>query len=242
MITLGLKEIQVGIAAENGIMPTVLTKIGKVYKGTCKVAQDKSDVSEHFEEDQPAPVARIKVKKIQKISAQIIVETVEQMAQYIGGSVDSDGRYGYNGNELVANRAVKVITKQGLNIAIPNADVEATLNADLSSEGICVFDIEFTPMAVTEGKAYYMEPKPAATVSASTLTFQATGGTQTVTCTSENDIAFAYSDNVSFCNVNISGKIATIVCAENTGSLRTANITLNVDGTTITIAVTQNAA
>lgn len=242
MITLGLKQINTGVAAENGIMPSAsqLSKIGKVYKGTCKIAQDAADVTEHFEEGNPAPVARFKIKKIQKVTAQIIVESVEQMAQFIGGTI-TNGKYGYDGTEVVANRSVQVITKQGLNIEIPNADIEAALNADLSSEGICLFDITFTPMATTSGKAYYMVPKPAATATPASLTFAASGETKTVDVTAENDISFAFSDNVAWCNVSTSGKTATVVCNANDGEQRTATITINVDGSTLIIPVTQSA-
>lgn len=39
LITLGLSQIMVGTAAPDGTMPTAaLTKIGKTYKDTCKMA------------------------------------------------------------------------------------------------------------------------------------------------------------------------------------------------------------
>ena len=37
LITVGLAEIKVGAAASNGVMPTGMTKIGKVYKDSCKI-------------------------------------------------------------------------------------------------------------------------------------------------------------------------------------------------------------
>lgn len=42
LITLGLCEIQVGAAGADGKMPLEMTKIGKTYKDTCKMAQDAS--------------------------------------------------------------------------------------------------------------------------------------------------------------------------------------------------------
>ena len=44
VITIGLARIAVGVAAPNGTMPAELTKIGKVYKDTCKIAQDAAEV------------------------------------------------------------------------------------------------------------------------------------------------------------------------------------------------------
>ena len=56
LITVGLAEIKVGAAAPNGVMPTGMTKIGKVYKDSCKINQEASEVTEHFEEGHAAPV------------------------------------------------------------------------------------------------------------------------------------------------------------------------------------------
>ena len=48
VITIGLAKISVGTASPSGTMPTTLEKIGKVYKDTCKMAQDSAEVTEHF--------------------------------------------------------------------------------------------------------------------------------------------------------------------------------------------------
>ena len=60
VITIGLARIAVGTAAPNGTMPAELIKIGKVYKDTCKIAQDAAEVTEHFEEGKSAPEVRKK--------------------------------------------------------------------------------------------------------------------------------------------------------------------------------------
>ncbi|MCM1165194.1 MAG: hypothetical protein NC110_00265 [Ruminococcus sp.] len=162
VITLGLCEIQVGEAAPNGTMPTALTKIGKTYKDTAKIAQDSSDVTEHYEEGKAAPEVRRKSRKIPTLTFSIMDPSVQALIDYVGGEdVGTDGKpaWGYDGSEVVANRAIRVITEQGFDFDIPNGDIEAVINADLTASGIFLVDFTVTPMAVSSGKALRGTPK-----------------------------------------------------------------------------------
>ena len=156
LITLGLCEIKVGEAAPSGVMPEVLAKIGKTYKDTAKITQDSSDVTEHFEEGKAAPEVRRKSRKIPTLTFSIMDASVQDLIDYVGGEnvgLDSKPVWGYDGNEVVANKAIKVITEQGLDFEIPNGDIEAVINADLTAAGIFLVDFTVTPMAVSSGKA-----------------------------------------------------------------------------------------
>ena len=162
VITLGLCEIQVGEASNSGIMPELLTKIGKTYKDTCKIAQDSADVTEHYEEGKAAPEVRKKQRKMPNLSFSLMDATVQDLVDYVGGSnVGSPDApvWGYDGDEVVANKAIKVVTEQGLDFEIPNGDVEAVINADLSAKGIFLVDFTVTPCAVESGKALRGKPK-----------------------------------------------------------------------------------
>lgn len=162
LITLGLCEIQVGAASAEGTMPTTLAKIGKTYKDTCKIAQDTADVTEHYEEGKAAPEVRKKSRKIPALTFSIMDATVQDLIDYVGGkNVGSDAApaWGYDGDEVVANKAIKVVTEQGLDFEIPNADIEAVINADLTASGIFLVEFTVTPMAVTTGKALRGVPK-----------------------------------------------------------------------------------
>jgi len=152
LITLGLCEIKVGNASTAGIMPTNMTKIGKTYKDTAKISQDAADVTEHFEEGMAAPEVRKKNRKIPKLTFSLMNADPQMLADYVGGTVTS-GAWGYNGDEIVENKAILVETEQGLDFEIPNADIEAVINADMSAKGIFLVDFTVTPMAVTSGKA-----------------------------------------------------------------------------------------
>lgn len=162
LITLGLAQIKVGEAAKTGTMPTALTKIGKTYKDTCKIAQDAADVTEHFEEGMAAPEVRKKARKIPKLTFSLMDADAKMLADYIGGTATGTAgkeTWAYDGNEVVANKAVFVETEQGLNFEIPNGDVEAVINADMSAKGIFLVDFTVTPLAVTAGKAFRGVPK-----------------------------------------------------------------------------------
>lgn len=162
LITLGLCEIQVGAASPSGVMPKILAKIGKTYKDTAKIAQDSSDVTEHYEEGKAAPEVRRKARKIPALTFSIMDASVQDLIDYVGGeNVGSAGmpKWGYDGNEVVANKAIKVITEQGLDFEIPNGDIEAVINADLTASGIFLVDFTVTPMAVSAGKALRGVPK-----------------------------------------------------------------------------------
>ncbi len=54
-ISLGLSEIQVRKIAADGGEATSYSKIGKTYQNTCKLQQEKADVTENYEEGQAAP-------------------------------------------------------------------------------------------------------------------------------------------------------------------------------------------
>lgn len=164
MITLGLCEIQVGEASTTGTMPTTLEKLGKTYKDTAKINQDAADVTEHYEEGKAAPEVRKKSKKMPTLVFSIMDCDVQALIDYIGGeNVGSSGSpaWGYDGDEVVVNKAIKVKTEQGLDFEIPNGDIEAVINADLSSKGIFLVDFTVTPCAVTSGKALRGVPKTA---------------------------------------------------------------------------------
>jgi hypothetical protein len=161
LITLGLCEIRVGAAAPNGTMPTDMTKIGKTYKDTCKIAQESSEVTEHYEEGKPAPEVRSKTRKIPTLTFSIMDASVDDLVAYVGGE-NIDGAWGYNGDEVVANKAIKVVTEKGLDFDIPNGDIEAVINADMSAKGIFLVEFTVTPMAVTAGKALKGTPKTTA--------------------------------------------------------------------------------
>ena len=130
-----------------------MTKIGKTYKDTANINQDAADVTEHFEEGKSAPEVRKKSKKIPKVTFSLMNPDPAMLAAYVGGEVDNNGDWGYDGDEVTANKAVYVETEQGLDFAIPNGDIEAVINGALSASGIVLVDFTVTPCAVTTGKA-----------------------------------------------------------------------------------------
>ncbi len=159
LITLGLCEIKVGAAAPDGTMPAEMNKIGKTYQDTCKIAQDAAEVTEHYEEGMAAPEVRKKKRKIPRLTFSIMDANVDDLVSYVGGEKLEDESWGYNGDEVVANKAIRVITEKGLDFDIPNGDIEAVINADMSSKGIFLVDFTVTPMAVSKGKALKGVPK-----------------------------------------------------------------------------------
>lgn len=162
LITLGLAQIKVGVAAPNGTMPTELAKIGKTYKDTAKIGQDAAEVTEHFEEGKSAPEVRKKQKKIPKLTFSIMDADVLNLVDYVGGTntgTELAPKWGFDGDEVVANKAIFVETEQGLNFEIPNGDIEAVINADMSAKGIFLVEFTVTPLAVTSGKAIRGVPK-----------------------------------------------------------------------------------
>lgn len=160
MITLGLSEILVGAAAPNGIMPAASTmkKIGKTYKDTAKLNQDAAEVTEHFEEGRSAPEVRKKSKKIPKFTFSIMDADIDTLVAYVGGTkvnktTSDKTKWAFDGSEEVENRAILIKSEQGLYFEIPNADIEAVVNADMSAKGIFLVDFIITPLAVSAGKA-----------------------------------------------------------------------------------------
>lgn len=155
LITLGLSEIKVGAASITGVMPTEQKKIGKTYKDSCKIAQDAAEVTEHYEEGKSAPEVRKKSKKIPVVTFSIMDPDVQFLIDYIGGeNVGTSDKpiWGFAGDEIVANKAITIESEQGIDFEIPNGDIEAVINADMSAKGIFLVDFTVTPCAVTAGK------------------------------------------------------------------------------------------
>lgn len=243
LITLGLSHIEVGVASPTGTMPLVMDKIGKTYKDTCNVEQDSSDITEHFEEGQASPLARKKSKKIPVVNFSIADADAEVLAKYVGGT-DTEGVWGFNGDEVTANVAIRVVTEQGLEFEIPNADVEATISGDFSSTGIFLVNFVVTPMAVSAGKAFYGRPKaPELTVSPTALTFTSSADNtgKDVTASSSGNLTFAgFPSEIEWATVTRTNKAAKVKVSANTNSeARTAILTLVADGKTAKVLVTQ---
>lgn len=162
VITLGLVRIMAGEAAPSGTMPGSLTDIGYITNDSCKLSQDAPEVTELFAEGYSAPVYKNKEPKMPKLTFSLLGPAAATMAEYLGGEVSEDGVWSFKGDEIVANKAFKVITKVGYNIEIPNADIEAVLTGDLSGTDALKIDVTVTPLSVTTGGALRMVPKAAA--------------------------------------------------------------------------------
>lgn len=160
VVTLGLSEIMVGAAAPNGTMPAAssMKKIGKTYRDSAKISQEAADVTEHYEEGNAVPVVRKITKKPPKLTFSIMDADIDVLVTYIGGvkipkTTTEKTKWGFDGNETVENKAILVKSEQGLYFEIPNADIEAVINADMSAKGIFLVDFTVTPLAVSAGKA-----------------------------------------------------------------------------------------
>jgi hypothetical protein len=247
LITLGLSEIQAGAAATNGTMPGSMTKIGKTYKDTCKLSQGEAEVTEHFEEGVSAPVVRNKKKKMPQLKFSIMDPDVTQLIALVGGELTESTKWGFDGSESVVNKAIRIVPSEGLQIDIPNGDIEAVINADMSEKGIFMIDVTVTPMAVTAGKAIVAYPKPGAlVVTPLTLEFTAAADStgKTITATSTGNVTFAGKpDDAEWLTVTRALKVVTVKVSANTNSeSRTANVTITADGLTTVVPVTQAGA
>lgn len=243
LITLGLAQIEVGVASVAGVMPGSLTKIGKTYKDTCKLAQATADVTEFFEEGKSAPEVRKKTKKMPVLTFSLMDPDVNTLIDYVGGALTDGTKWGFSGTETVVNKAIRVKTEQGFYIDIPNADIEAVVNADLSMKGIFLVDFTITPLAVTSGKSIMAYDGVALVVTPTTLSFtsaaDATGKTITATSTGNLTYAAATAD-ADWVTVTRALKVATVKVLANTNSeARTAIVTVTADGISAYVTVTQ---
>lgn len=247
MITLGLSQIKVGAVESSGDMPVSIAKIGKTYKDTCKLNQATADVTEHFEEGKSAPEVRKKAKKMPVLTFSIMDPDVDLLTAYVGGEKDVSGAWGFNGDEVVTAKAIRVESEQGLWVDIPNGDIEAVINADMSAKGIFLVDFTVTPQAVPTGKkAIKSYPAPTLEVSPTSLSFTAAADStgKTITATSTGNVTYAAApSSAEWLTVTRALKVVTVKVSANTNSeSRTANVTIVADGKTAIVAVTQAGA
>lgn len=244
-ITFGLAQILVGLAAPNGTMPGSMTKIGAVNQGTCKFAQATSDVTEFFEEGKAAPKVRRKQKKMPVLTFSLMDADAQNLADYIGGTV-TGGNWGFDGTETVPERSIRVQTEQGLFFDIPNGDIDAVINGELSKKGLFLVDFTISPLAVTAGKAFNAYAGGALPVTPATLSFTAAADQvgKTITATSTGNLTYAGTDSSQdWITVTRTGKVATVKVTANANSeARTANVTVIADGIAAIVTVTQAGA
>jgi hypothetical protein len=168
---------------------------------------------------------------------------VQALIDYVGGALTESVKWGFDGTELVLNKAIKVLSKQGLVVDIPNGDIEAVINAELSAKGIFAVDFTVTPMAVTAGKPLLAYPATTLTVSPTTLSFTSAADAvgKTITATSTGNLTFAGAPtDCDWLTVTRSAKIATVKVLANANSeARVANVTIIADGNTAIVPVTQ---
>jgi len=243
LITLGLSEILVGAAAPGGTMPGSTAKIGKTYKDSCKLVQATADVTEFFEEGKATPEVRRKQKKVPVLTFSIMDPDAQMLADYIGGT-NVAGVWGFNGDEIVTNKAIRIKTAQGLWFDIPNADIEAVINAEFSMKGIFLVDFTVTPLAVTAGKsimAYNGETQLAVTPTTLSFTSAADAVGKTITATSTGNVTYAAAPaDLDWITVTRALKVVTVKVTANTNSeARTANVTVTADGISAIVPVTQ---
>lgn len=245
LITLGLSEIQVGVAAPGGTMPAT-TKIGKTYKDSCKLNQGAADVTEFYEEGKASPEARFKNKKMPVLVFTLMDPDVQALIDFVGGTLTESTKWGFDGSEIVANKAIRVLSKQGLVVDIPNADLEVVINAEFSAKGIFALDFTITPMAVTAGKAILAYPAVLLVVTPTTLSFTSAADAvgKTITATSTGNLTFAGAPtDCDWLTVTRAAKIATVKVLANANSeARVANVTIIADGNTAIVPVTQAGA
>lgn len=152
-ISLGLSEIQVGKVAADGGEATEYTKIGKTYQNTCKLQQEKADVTEHYEEGQAAPEVRKKKKKVPVLTFSIMDPDPTFLKEYLGGTVTGTGdemEWSWSDTDEDIIASIRAVPEVGLVYTIPRADIEAVLNADMSSQGINLVDFTVTPLKPTK--------------------------------------------------------------------------------------------
>lgn len=250
MITIGLSQITVGAASDSGTMPSGMTKLGKTYKGTCRIQQQAADVTEHFEEGAAAPEVRKKSKKIPVLTFSIMNADVQTLIDYIGGTnIGTQGApvWGYDGTEVVANRAIHVESEQGLNFDIPNGDIEAVINNEASAQGIFLVDFTVTPCAVSSGKPFQAVPKSTLTGSPTSLAWASASADstgKTVTVSSTGNVTSAHvTEGCDWATVTYSGKVVTVkVTANGNTDARSTVLTIVADGMTMQVPVTQAGA
>lgn len=250
LITFGLSQILVGAASPDGIMPGSLIKIGQVYRDTCKIAQEASEVTEFFEEGKSAPELRRKTKKMPTLTFSIMSPDIQLLIDYVGGTdIGSAGasKWGFDGTELNVNKSIRVQTEQGLVVDIPNGDIEAVINGEFSAKGLFMVDFTVKPLSVTAGKAISAYNGSAGlTVAPTTLSFTAAADTvgKTITATSTGNVTYAAAPSgQEWLTVTKSSKVVTVKVLANTNSeARTANVTIVADGLTAIVPVTQAGA
>lgn len=158
MVIQGCTEIKMGVAAENGTMPTSLAKMGKVYRESCELIQEDPEKTQHFEEGKLFPVVTVFEGKVIGIKVQFIVDGTDAL-EHIGGTTAS-GTWSIS-QSAQQNAAIKIVTDQGLDFDIPNAVYTAKIVGKLTKKDIIRVELMIEPQEVTTGDAFRAVPKAA---------------------------------------------------------------------------------
>lgn len=242
--SVGLAEVQFGQASRIGFMPNAMSKIGKVYQDTCKVTQDAPDVTEHFEEGNPVPIIRTTTKKPPKVSFSIVVEDLETLERLIGGKA-SDSEWA-EGQNFAANLAIRVISKQGMMINIPNASISGSFDWELSDKGLMKIAVEAVPQDVDTRKPFVTTMlADKLKLDKDVVEIPANGGNATVSISSgkgSTTTAMALGEGTSWLTVTIESGNVKVSASNNTSADRSAVVQVISGSSTATFTVVQRKA
>ena len=145
--TLGLSKIEVGAVNVDGGMGLTLAALGYTYQDTCKMVQEKPEVTEHFAEEVDDPVISISRGGKTTFNFSIMNPTVEVLKDLLGGTADtSTNKWEAPDTLPTVEKSVRITPKQGLKFEIPRLRITATINADFSKKGILLIECEGTVM------------------------------------------------------------------------------------------------
>lgn len=141
LYTLGLSEIQFNSS-----------KVGMVYKDTCKLTQDDPTVNEHFEEGKAYPAVTTREGKPPKLTFSIMNPDAQFLSTHLGGTYDAPTKtWKFSGEEIPVSGEWDVITKKGMDFTIKKGDAVAKINFDVSDKSILLVDFTVTPTDPGDG-------------------------------------------------------------------------------------------
>jgi len=149
---IGVKDIKAGPIGAAGIMGTVLTSVGKIYKDTVSIVEADGTVTRHFQEGRKHPFLAVVDAGETPIKFTIVDISAANLAQWLGGTAVTDD-WSSALESFSQELSVEIISTLGVTLQIARCLLYGKINWNMSR----------TEIAKIEVTGEIMEPDDAAT-------------------------------------------------------------------------------
>lgn len=144
-VVYGCKAIKFGVAADNGTMPALLTKLFDTYRDSVSFVEDDAEVIDEYSDQQDDPFISLSTKGAKTLKGSTFDWTPTVLQELKGGTV-VDGMWVEPATTPVITKAISLETDSGTLIQCSKWQVTAKLNMEIKKKNVALLEFTFKPL------------------------------------------------------------------------------------------------